>query len=50
MKVLVTGGAGLIGGELYNLPARIGEVRNSLSDCSKVNKELGWKPKVRLED
>jgi len=42
--------AGLIGGELYHLPPRIGEVRNSLSNCDNANKELGWKPKVRLED
>ena len=50
MKALVTGGAGFIGGDVYHLHPRIGEIRNSLSDSTKANKELGWIPKVRLED
>ena len=42
--------AELIGGEVYHLPPRTGEIRNSLSDSTKANRELGWNPQVRLED
>lgn len=32
------------------IPERIGEVRESLSDISKVKEMLQWEPKVKLED
>lgn len=43
----------LIGGEnaeYEHIPERIGEVRDSLSDCSKAYKYLKWKTETKLEN
>jgi UDP-glucose 4-epimerase len=32
------------------LPARVGDVRESLADISRARHELGYEPKVSLED
>ena len=43
----------LIGGEdadYKHLPQREGEARETLSDCSKAYRYLGWTPIVKLED
>jgi UDP-glucose 4-epimerase len=42
--------AALIGGTTVFLSPRIAESKLSLSDISKAIREIGWKPKVRLED
>ncbi|RKX34744.1 MAG: UDP-glucose 4-epimerase [Thermotogae bacterium] len=34
---------------IYTAP-RKGDVRKSILDCSKANQELGWKPKVSLQE
>tara|TARA_R110000824_G_scaffold380416_2_gene572816 strand:+ start:1995 stop:2927 length:933 start_codon:yes stop_codon:yes gene_type:complete len=43
----------LVGGEdaeFTHIPERIGESRETLSDCSKAHTLLKWNPKVTLED
>jgi len=43
----------LVGGEdveVTYLPERIGESRETLSDCSKAHELLKWSPKVKLEE
>jgi UDP-glucose 4-epimerase len=42
--------AEMMGGERINIPPRVGESRITLSDSTKANEQLGWKPKVKLED
>lgn len=42
--------AKLIGGESIHIPARLGEARITLADISKTKRELGWIPKIKLED
>lgn len=41
--------AKLIGGHTINIPARLGEARSTLSDSSKAKDDLGWSPKISLE-
>lgn len=33
-----------------NAPARIGDVRHTLADISEIKKDLGWEPKISIED
>jgi len=43
----------MVGGEeaeFVHLPPRPGEARHTLSDCTKAQKLLKWKPKTKLED
>ena len=43
----------LIGGKdakYKHIPQRGGEARETLSDCSKAQNELGWNPEIILED
>jgi UDP-glucose 4-epimerase len=42
--------ANMIGGDRIYIPERIGETRETLADNSRARDELGWEPKVRLED
>jgi UDP-glucose 4-epimerase len=42
--------ASMISSNFLYIPPRDGEARVTLSDSSKANKELGWIPKVCLED
>jgi len=42
--------ASLIGGETVNIPPRQGEARVTLADYSNIKNNMGWNPKVRLED
>jgi UDP-glucose 4-epimerase len=41
---------GLLGGEVTYIPKRPGEPDITFADISKIQKLLGWKPKVSLED
>ena len=42
--------AAMMGGETVNIPSRPGESRITLANASKANFELGWTPKICLED
>ena len=42
--------AELMGGETANIPPRPAESKLSLANASKAQNEIGWTPKVRLED
>jgi UDP-glucose 4-epimerase len=42
--------AALVGGRTVFIPLRLAESKFSLSDISKANREMGWTPKIRLED
>jgi UDP-glucose 4-epimerase len=42
--------AALMGGETVNIPPRAGESRITLANATKAKNQLGWTPKVRLED
>jgi len=42
--------AALVGGRTVFIPPRPAESKLSLADISKTTREIGWKPKVRLED
>ena len=42
--------ASLISEKTVNLPARIGEVQETLADINKAKNVLGWSPSVALED
>jgi UDP-glucose 4-epimerase len=42
--------ASLMGGPISHIPPRLGESRITLADSGKALAQLGWKPKVRLED
>lgn len=42
--------ADMIGGDRVHLPCRLGEVRETLADISKIQSKLGFSPKIRLED
>lgn len=36
--------------KIINIPQRIGEVRDTLADISKIQSTLGWSPSIKLED
>ena len=36
--------------EWNNVPARIGDVRHTLADISKIKKDLEWEPQVSIQD
>lgn len=40
----------LLGGEQVNIPKRPGEPDITCADISKIKRELGWKPKVSIEE
>jgi nucleoside-diphosphate-sugar epimerase len=40
----------MISNKTVNIPARLGESRETLSDTSKIRKKLGWKPTISLID
>ena len=40
----------MIGGEYTHVPARLGEARHTLSDCSKIKTILNWKSTKTLSD
>ena len=40
----------MIGGEYIHVPARLGEARHTLSDCSKIKTILNWKSAKILSD
>jgi UDP-glucose 4-epimerase len=40
----------MIGNDRVYVPERVGETRETLADNSRARKELGWEPRVRLED
>jgi UDP-glucose 4-epimerase len=42
--------ARMISNTVTFIPPRLGEARATLADNSKVKRELGWQPKVKLED
>lgn len=42
--------AKMVGGKAVHLPARPGEMRDTLADIALAKKLLGWEPKVKLED
>lgn len=42
--------AALIGGKTINIPKRPGEPDCTFADISKIKKELGWEPKVTIEE
>ena len=41
--------AKLIGGKKIHIPKRPGEPDRSLADISKIRKDIGWKPKTKIE-
>jgi len=36
--------------EWNNVPARIGDIRHTLADISEIKKDLGWEPRVSIQD
>jgi len=40
----------LLGGEYTHIPKRPGEPDSTFADISKITKELGWLPKVDIDD
>jgi UDP-glucose 4-epimerase len=42
--------AKMISGNISFIPERLGEMRETLADNSKINRVLGWEPSVKLED
>ena len=42
--------ANLIGGKKIHIPKRPGEPNRSLADITKIKKDLGWQPKIKIED
>ena len=42
--------AQMIGGETINIPDRPGESRVTLANVSKIQREIGWSPKIKLEN
>ena len=42
--------AEIIGGEKVNIPKRPGEPDRSMADISKIKKQLGWSPKVSINE
>ncbi len=42
--------AKIIGGETFNTPVRLGDIRHTLADITRAKELLGWEPRVKLED
>tara|TARA_B100001964_G_C14239288_1_gene604140 strand:- start:129 stop:1115 length:987 start_codon:yes stop_codon:yes gene_type:complete len=42
--------AEIIGGEKVNMPKRPGEPDRSMADISKIKKQLGWSPKISINE
>ena len=42
--------AEIIGGEKVNIPKRPGEPDRSMADISKIKKQLGWSPKISINE
>ena len=42
--------ASMFGGNIKYIPARPGEARNTLADCSLLKKHTAWSPQVALAD
>jgi len=42
--------AKMIEGDTANIPARLGESRITLANISKIQREIGWSPKIKLEE
>jgi UDP-glucose 4-epimerase len=42
--------AEMVGGPTTNIPSRSGESRITLANISKIKREIGWYPKIKLED
>jgi UDP-glucose 4-epimerase len=42
--------AEMVGGPTTNIPSRSGESRITLANISKIQREIGWSPKIKLED
>ncbi|MFZ0889703.1 MAG: NAD-dependent epimerase/dehydratase family protein [Candidatus Binataceae bacterium] len=42
--------AGIVGGATVRLPARQGDMRDTLADTSEARRILGWSPQVTLEE
>jgi UDP-glucose 4-epimerase len=42
--------ADMIGGDRVNVPERVGETRETLANNMRAREELGWTPKISLED
>ena len=40
----------MVGGDRLYIPERIGETRETLANNMRAREELGWSPKVNLED
>jgi UDP-glucose 4-epimerase len=40
----------LLGGPVTYVPKRPGEPDSTFADISKITQEVGWKPKITLED
>jgi UDP-glucose 4-epimerase len=41
---------GLLGGQITHIPKRPGEPDRTFADIAKIQKKLGWKPKVSFEE
>ena len=41
--------ARMVGGEVTHIPERPGEARHTLADIGKIRREVGWEPRVPLE-
>ena len=42
--------ANIIGGDTVKIPKRPGEPNRSLADITKIQKEINWKPSIKIED
>ncbi len=42
--------AEMVGGEAVHIPARPGEMQDTLADITKARELLGWRPEIRLEE
>ena len=42
--------AQMIGGETINIPSRPGEAKITLANISKIQREIGWIPKIKLKE
>ncbi len=42
--------ANIIGGNTVKIPKRPGEPNRSLADITKIQKEINWKPSIKIED
>ena len=40
----------LIGGEIIHLPDRPGEPKSTHADITKIQKQIGWEPKITIKE